>query len=683
MEILSPAGNPEGLAAAILGGCDAVYLAGKSFGARAFAGNFSDRELEGAVGYAHDRHVKVHVTVNTSIFNREIDEAVAFVRFLKDIGADAVLVQDLGLLRAISGIDIPKHASTQMQIHSPEGLRWCAENGLDRAVLARELTLEELSAMVPDSPVETEVFVQGALCYCMSGGCLMSSFMGGRSGNRGSCAQPCRKRYEADGKTGYLLSCADLFGADRIEKLRDIGVDSLKIEGRMRSPAYAYLSAKVYSLAEDGDRGEEYQEALGLLRTVFNRGTSPGYLDGVVSPVQPMYPDNRGFLLGRAAIRDQHMDPSGFRDPVGRKDGLSIFRGDEKVGGFKVGSLDPITVPFRIPDGTYDIYRTYDPRIDEVKNLIGGAPKLRGSTPRPEPVRVLPARLPHRDAVPDRSFYVSGMKVLDAVLPYADRVYFEWGPHLDEAREACAAAGRELVTILPRFDARDECRTEGPVMVSNPSQLRTHAGHRIYVASSMNAFNSLFPSDVYQTTLSVELSRNEVSDLAARYPARTEVMGFGRVELMYTRDPGIRPGSIRDETGASFPVYRDPRGFARILNSVDLFLLDDIRELGRSGVSSVGIDVRKRPAALARAVARYSKEPDPKLREKVLEMCGGTFTQGLYKRGLRPDRDRCSTDAAAQRYNRRTAKCRAWILTTAGTSASSNRSLPRWRSCSC
>ena len=249
----------------------------------------------------------------------------------------------------------------------------------------------------------------------------------------------------------------------------------------------------------------------------------------------------------------------------------------------------------------------------------------------------LPARNPHRDANPDRSFYVSGMKVLDAVLPYADRVYFEWGTHLTEAREACEAAGREFVTILPRFDAGDECGAEGSVMIANPSQFASAKGSRIYTAASMNAFNSLFPGDVYQATLSVELSRNEVSDLVARYPARTEVMAFGRTELMYTRDPGIEAGAITDEMGASFPVYRDSRGFARILNSVDLFLLDDISELGRSGVSSVGIDVRKRPPALAKAVARYSRDQDPKLREKILEMCGGTFTQGLYKRGLRQE----------------------------------------------
>ncbi len=632
---MSPAGNPEGLAAAIKGGCDAVYLAGKSFGARAFAGNFSDRELEGAVAYAHDRDVRVHVAVNTSIYNRELDEAVAFVRFLKDIDADAVLIQDLGLLKAVSRVDIPKHASTQMQIHSLKGLEWCAEHGLDRAVLARELTLEELSTIVPDSPIETEVFVQGALCYCMSGGCLMSSHMGGRSGNRGSCAQPCRKRYTKDDDTGFMLSCADLFAADRIEGLRDIGVDSLKIEGRMRSPAYAYLSAKVYSMAEKGDFGEEFQETLGLLRTVFNRGTSTGYLDGVRSPVQPLFPDNRGFFLGRARIVNQHLTKTDFCDPVGRKDGLSIFKGDTKVGGFKVIDIEPIHVPFKIPDGDYEIYRTYDPRIDEVKNLIGHAPKLTGSTVRRKNEDVVPDRHPHKDMVPDRSFYVNGLKTLEAVLPYADRIYFEYGPHLDQARAMCEKARKEMVTILPRFDSMDECRADGPVMVHNPSQLLTCKGQRIYTSNTFNAFNSLFPSDIHQATLSVELSRNEVSDLVARYDARTEVMVFGRTEVMYSRDPGMGKGSLTDDLGASFPVYTDARGFTRVLNSVDLFLLDNIEELGRSGVASVGIDVRKRPASLAKLVGMYARKADPALREKIQKMCGGEFTSALYRKGLR------------------------------------------------
>ena len=632
MEILSPAGNPDGLAAAVKGGCDAVYLAGKDFGARAFAGNFTDRQLEGAVGYAHDHGVRVHVTVNTSLRNQEMSEAVSFVRFLRDIDADAVLIQDLGLLRAVQGIDIPKHASTQMQIHSAEGLRWCAENGLDRAVLARELTMEELESIVPDSPVETEVFVQGALCYCMSGGCLMSSFMGGRSGNRGSCAQPCRKRYASEGRSGYLLSCADLFGVGHIEDLRRIGVDSLKIEGRMRSPAYAYLSAKVYSMAEDGDFSDEYEDALKLLRTVFNRGTCDGYLGGVVTPVQSLYPDNRGFLLGEVSVRDRCFRWDGD-EPIGVKDGLSLFQGDEKVGGFKVVETDPFRIPFKIADGKYQLYRTYDPRIDVVKNLIGQTPKLDGKTVRqPEDARL--PKLPHRKVRPDISAYVSTLKTLDAVLPYADRVYFERGDRSDEAREMCSQKGVEFVDLLPRFDSGDEFVSHGPVMVNGPGQLRAcRDSSRIYASSVFNCYNSWFPSEIYQATLSVELSRNDVSDLIAHRPGRAEVMAFGRTELMYTRDPAMESCSLTDETGASFPVYKDKRGFSHILNSVDLFLLDSMDELAGSGVSSVGIDLRKRPPALAKAVGEYCRRSDQKLKAKIEQMCGG-FTTGLYRKGV-------------------------------------------------
>lgn len=632
MEILSPAGNPDGLAAAVKGGCDAVYLAGKDFGARAFAGNFTDRQLEGAVGYAHDRGVKVYVTVNTSVKNSEMSDAVTFVRFLKDIGADAVLVQDTGLLRAIQGIDIPLHASTQMQIHSLEGLRWCEENGLDRAVLARELTMEELSEIVPDSPIETEVFIQGALCYCMSGGCIMSSFMGGRSGNRGSCAQPCRKRYTLGDDSGYLLSNADLFGVGYMEGLRDMGVSALKIEGRMRSPAYAYLSTRVYSLAEKGDFGEEYEESLALLRTVFNRGTCDGYLGGVKSAVQPLHPDNRGFYLGEVSVRDRAFGWSG-EEPIGRKDGLSLFSGDEKVGGFKVTDMDPIRIPFKIPDGRYQLYRTYDPRIDDVKNLIGNTPKLDGKTARHHADMALP-KLPHRNLRPETSAYVNTLKTLDAVLPYADRVYFERSDKSGEAKEMCVAAGKEFVDLLPRFDPLDEAPISGSVMVNSPGQLRTcRNAEKIYASSVFNCYNSWSLPDIYQATLSVELSRNEVSDLIAHRPGRAEVMAFGRTELMYTRDPGLANGNLKDEKDASFPAYRDRRGYARILNSVDLFLLDSVEELGRSGVSSLGIDLRKRPPVLAKAVGEYLRKPDQKQRDRIEQMCGG-FTSGLYRKGV-------------------------------------------------
>jgi putative protease len=635
VEILSPVGSPDSLPAAVLAGADAVYLAGKDFGARAFAGNFSDSELEGAVGYAHDHGVKVHVTVNTLVKGSEMDDAVSFVRFLADIGADAVIVQDLGLLKCLTSVDIAKHASTQMQVHSLEGLKWCAENGLDRAVLARELTMEELSSMVPDSPIETEVFIQGALCYCVSGGCLMSSHIGGRSGNRGSCAQPCRKKYASETKTGYLLSCADLFGLDYMDDLRRLGVTSLKIEGRMRSPAYSYLATKVYSMADKGEGGKEFDDALKLLRTVFNRGTCSGYLGKFVSPVQPEYPDNRGFLLGEVKIRDRVMDVSQISDEIGIRDGLSLFIGDTKAGGFKVSSLKPIRIPFKIPDGRYSLYRTYDPRIDDIKNLIGPAPSLSGSTQR-RPMRMKTNTYPREQSRMQLSYYVSSIKTMEAALPYADRIYFDNMDKIEEAREICTSADREFVTLLPRFDPADEFReTEYPVMVNTVGQYRACAGaKRIYGSSVLNAFNHFFPLKLHQLTLSTEMSKGEISEMSLHHPSRLEVMAFGRTELMLTRDPGMDSCTLTDERGASFPVYRDKRGYSHILNSVDLYLVDSIQDLREMGVSSVGLDLRRRPPALAKAVGEMCLRPDRAKREKITEMCGGSFTRGLYQRGV-------------------------------------------------
>lgn len=630
MEILSPAGSPEGLAAAVMGGCDAVYLGGKSFGARAFSSNFTDGQIEGAVGYCHDRGVKVYVTVNTLIKDSEMDDAASFVRFLADIGADGVLLQDLGLLRALHSVDIPKHASTQMGICSRRGLQWCAENGLSRAVLNRELTFEELKDIVRDSPVETEVFVQGALCYCLSGGCLFSSLVGGRSGNRGQCAQPCRKKYAMDGKASYRLSSADLYGVEWLKKLESIGITSAKIEGRMRSQAYAYLSAKVYSSANRGIPYEEWKEDDELLKTVFNRGYCDGYLGGVVSPVQQEYADNRGFYLGKASFRGRKFSTGELRYPVNVRDGISIYDGDEKIGGFKLTSVGRAASPFALPDGTYDVYRTYDPRIDEVKNMIGEAPKLSGSTERRR------AHVPcgeierAKKELPEMSFYVSSVRNLNAVLPYADRIYYDNPQSLDEARGICAGEGIECVEMAPRFDPA-WMPHDGPYMANTPGQVFGTEDH-VYASYFMNVFNAHARMPFWQTTLSTELADREIEEIAKHFPGRLEVMVFGRTELMCTRDPGLRTGVLEDEKGYRFPVYRDPYGTARILNSSDLMLLPYLRQLGSFGIDSAGIDVRKRPERIAAAVAKAFAEDDVPAKKDLAGICGG-INYGAYLRG--------------------------------------------------
>jgi Collagenase and related proteases len=630
MEILSPAGSPEGLAASVKGGCDAVYLGGKAFGARAFSDNFTDAELEGAVNYAHNNGVKVYVTVNTLIKDSEMADAVSYVKFLKDIHADAILIQDLGLLKAIKNIDIDKHASTQMGIHSASGLEWCAENDISRAVLSRELTFEELTKIVKDSPIETEVFVQGAMCYCVSGGCLFSSIVGGRSGNRGQCAQPCRKTYTKNGKEGYLLSSADLYGVEWLDRLRSIGISAVKIEGRMRSHAYAYLSTKVFSSA---NKGIIETETADLLKTVFNRGFCEGYLPGVISPVQYKYADNRGFLLGETKIVNRKLDLSDLDEIVSLKDGISIFKGKDKIGGFKVNGLGTVTVPFKMPDGKYEIYRTYDPRIDTIKNLVGAPPKLSGSKARTPILRTLPD-VKRSAKKPELSFYVSSLKNLDAVKKYADRVYFDINEHSREAQRICTENNVEFVLNLPRFSPSDDLDIHSEsVMVNNPGQSYANKERKIFGSHYMNLFNSDFPSLMYQTTASLELSKNETRILSEHYPGRIEVMVFGRTEIMCTRDPNMNGGILIDDTERQFPVYKDAFGLSHILNSSDLMLLSYLDDLRHMGIDSFGIDLRKRPTRLAEIVAEAFAKNDLDKKGKITEMCGA-INYGHYLRGV-------------------------------------------------
>ena len=633
MEVLAPAGSPEGLVAAIKGGCDAVYLAGKSFGARAFASNFTDQELEGAIRYAHDHGVKVNVTVNTLIKNSEMQEAVQFVQFLKDTGADAVIIQDVGLLRAIKDIPIKKHASTQMAIHSRAGIEWCAENGIDRVILARELTLEEIREIVKDSPIETEVFVQGAMCYCQSGGCLFSSIVGGRSGNRGECAQPCRKKYESEDRNGYILSNADMYCIDYLKQLEEMGITSVKIEGRMRSEAYAYLASRAYSLANKDPEDPELEETTSLLKTVFNRGFCHGYMDGVSYLVQATYPDNRGMFIRKVKVKNRKFSIEDTDLHVG--DGISIFDGDAKIGGFKIlNEGTEVTSPFKIPDGRYDIYRTYDPRIDVIKNLVGKPPKFTGDTKKCK-VDVNIPRIERSRTIPSLSFYVSAPKVLEAVLPYADRIYYD-GKDFESARELCKVKGVECVYYMPRFSPKEDvpADAEVPVMVHNMGQMHAAEGHKVYGSYLCNMFNSMFPDQMHQTVLSVELSKGEIKDLLSRYPGRAEMMVFGRIELMVTRDPHIKNGTIKDEKGYVFPVYRDRNDYAHILNSSDLMLLNYLDDLEKSGVNSFGIDLRKRPVELARIVAKAFRDRDQSHTEEIKRMCGGTLNTGHYLRGL-------------------------------------------------
>ena len=358
---MAPAGSWDGLIAALDAGADAVYLAGKRFGARRGAENFDDQELSRAIDLAHLRGVRVYVAVNTLIPEAEVGEVGERLLALYEAGADAVLVQDLGALRLARDIvpDLELHASTQMTVSSLEGARWCAEMGLSRAVLARELTLPEVVEIGEKASIGVEVFVHGALCYSYSGQCLLSSAIGGRSGNRGLCAQPCRKPYslmrskerdpwgrplqleEVPLPGRYLLSSKDLAVYPRLEEVARAPIEALKIEGRMRSPEYVRTVVSIYRRALDAiSRSDWTPSALDYrdLALAFNRSFTPGWIGGACRGeiVSSDRPDNRGMRIGRVVSWDRRRREATVKiegDIVPeRGDGLVISSGDKEVG---------------------------------------------------------------------------------------------------------------------------------------------------------------------------------------------------------------------------------------------------------------------------------------------------------------------------------------------------------------
>ncbi len=358
IEILAPAGNQEALAAAVESGADAVYLGGSRFNARAFAGNFDNGALEKAVSFAHIRGVKVYITVNILLSDTELAEVIDYIRFLYYIGVDAIIVQDLALLKLSKNLfpGFAVHCSTQMTVHSLAGAKYLASLGADRIVASREMCLEEVRELVEKSGVEIEAFVHGALCVSYSGQCLMSSLIGGRSGNRGKCAQPCRRRYSLIGSNGeaaagvmkdkYLLSTRDLNTYNRLEEIASAGIQSLKIEGRMKKPEYVAIVVKHYKEAVEGlQRKAEgnVPKSVGYeLSCAFNREFTEGYLFGKRNKeiVSIDRPDNRGVPIGHVMAQKGNMltirlDENYLNDG----DGIEIISKDGRSAGAVISGI--------------------------------------------------------------------------------------------------------------------------------------------------------------------------------------------------------------------------------------------------------------------------------------------------------------------------------------------------------
>src|SRR5438552_12656021 len=361
VELLAPAGSFEALVAAVENGADAVYLAGQHFGARKFAKNFADEELRRGVDFAHVRGVKVFLTVNTLVFNDEFRDLVPFLAMAREAGVDAVIVQDLGVMRLLREAfpDFPLHISTQATVHNAKGVRWLEDLGAERVIVAREMTVHDITTMKQQTGaarsetaaeptertraggqsagVELETFVHGALCYCYSGQCLMSSLIGERSGNRGACAYTCRLPYDMtqnaevlpDVHEKHVLSSKDLNQIESIPKLIEAGVTSFKIEGRMKRPEYVAVVTRAYRNAIDRYYAGHFHiteaEHEALLR-VFNREFTPGYLEGKEKWAFTSWDTsgNRGTPLGEVGDAGRGWVRVKLADTLSVKDGIVI-----------------------------------------------------------------------------------------------------------------------------------------------------------------------------------------------------------------------------------------------------------------------------------------------------------------------------------------------------------------------
>ena len=344
-EILAPCGNKEAFYAAIEAGCDAVYLAGKMFGARAFSNNFTNEELVEIINYAHLFDVKVYVTCNILIYENEVDKFLEYVGFLHKNNVDAIIIQDLGMVDLIHKTypNLELHGSTQMHIHNLDGALMAKKLGLKRIVLARETPIEVIKDIKEKSGLEIEVFVHGALCASYSGMCLFAKSIGPRSGNRGTCSGCCRLPYDIldnnnnvlnEGK--YPLSMRDLNTVSELDKLIDLGITSFKIEGRMKSPSYVYSTVSLYKEARDSYLNTKSllinQKYLDNLNNIFSRGYTKGFIFNDKNIINDKFPNHKGILIGEVIEYNKNYVSVKLFNNISIHDGLRIVNNDFEYG---------------------------------------------------------------------------------------------------------------------------------------------------------------------------------------------------------------------------------------------------------------------------------------------------------------------------------------------------------------
>lgn len=693
MELLAPAGSMEALRAAVCNGADAVYLGADTFNARMNARNFSAADLQEAVVYCHVRGVKVHLTLNTLVLDREMPRAAELIRLAASCGVDAFIVQDLGVVSLCRQLapDVPIHASTQMSIHSLEGVLEAAALGCSRVVLARELPAEEIAHICKKSPVEIEVFVHGALCMCYSGQCYLSSVIGRRSGNRGQCAQPCRLpygygRFES---TRYPLSLKDNCLAGELDELRRMGVASIKIEGRMKRPEYVAIVTRAYRTVLNG--GKLMPSDLQELETAFSRqGFTDGYFRGQTGSDmfgRRQEGEDTADLFASARATYEQGEPQ----RIGVRFYAMIRRGEPAQ--LAVEDPDGNLCRTRGPVPEQAVYRSLTPQdLEQQLKKTGGTPYLctavRSSL---DPDLMLPAsaiNAMRRDVIaeltakrgraaparlnaydePPRYDGIAGEpqltiavrtagQITSRMLSMKPTVLYVPLSELVEHPELRQRVGVEtqLAAILPRVIWSGELvpiarqlRTVyemgvRQVLAGNLGQLHIAraAGFAVRGDFGLNIVNSramryLREQGLDSQLLSFELTLPQIRDISKAVPA--ELLIYGRLPLMLMENcvmknrTGIcacQTGTVRlvDRVGEEFPVVKDPGTCRNVLLNGKKLYLLDKKDALRG----MGLWALR---------LQFTTENPGEIDKVLMDYQGravfdaGSYTRGLYSRGV-------------------------------------------------
>lgn len=696
-EVLAPAGSWETLRAAAFAGADAVYFGGRSFNARRNAANFDDAELEQAIGWLHARGIKAHITFNTILFENEWKDALAFLERLCRMGPDALIVQDMGALRLAhtAAPELPLHASTQMAVHNVEGVRTLASMGASRVVLARELSAAEIGEITgelygnmakgaPFSP-ELEVFVHGALCMSVSGQCYFSAMLGGRSGNRGLCAQICRLPFAAPGGTGHDLSLKDLTLIRQIPQFAQMGIASLKIEGRMKRPEYVAASVRACAAAV---RGEVVTDAqMEELQSVFSRaGFTQGYFEGRRGRAMFGARGHEDVLASQRALSHLRVDTA-ERPCVPIDLSVSIRAG--KPAALEATDVDGNTVRSAGAVPEQALHRALDKQtVEEKLSKTGGTPfairqlsvkldeglslpvrelnalrrdaleQLLAVREQPHPISfAMPVFSTAREKTVENAARVrlfSAAQLQAADFSGVERVYLPLSAFVApvEALRRAVSDGLPLGVEIPRAffgSARSLlpalrtarqlgvshalCGNIGAFPVAQAEGLTLHGDYSLNCTNT-SALEAYAGAGAADCVLSFETMLSQVRRVA---DARTGLLVYGRLPLMLTRNCPLRNGghcpgrgcngALTDRTGTRFPVVCGAAGdCVEILNDRPLWMFDRMEEVWATGISFAQLYfTTETPEEVAAVLEAFRRGDAP----------SGAFTRGLYSRGVR------------------------------------------------